>query len=211
MKLPQANHHPYRLKLLIATGVIVVALVGVTIYMQHRAYAPLGHHEQEVAKKTDDKKELALIVEQIPVRMVIQKIEVDAPIHSVGLDASGAMDVPNSNTEIGWYNRSAQMGQTARSILLDGHYGTDDEPAVFYRLSELKVGDSIMLVGDKQTQATYTVTETSSQPLEQVDMKKALYYGEGKETLTIITCEGKYDAARATYNDRQVVYAVRSQ
>lgn len=121
------------------------------------------------------------------------------------------MEAPQTNHEVGWYEKSARVGQTSsQSVLLDGHYGAAWDKGVFYDLHKIKEGAKIILAGREGGKATYEVKEIERRKLEEVDMKKAFYkYPDSVQSLTLITCEGQYDASRATYDDRIVVYAAR--
>ncbi len=95
-------------------------------------------------------------------------------------------------------------------MLLDGHYGSDTKPAVFRRLVELEVGDSIEITGDGGSILKYEVAESYQRYAEDVDMKKALYpYRDEVQSLTIITCEGLYDPVNVAYDKRTILYAIR--
>lgn len=147
---------------------------------------------------------------EIPARIVIDKIAVDATIESVGLTDDGMMDAPNSNHTVGWYHQSAKAGESKLAMLLDGHYGIGQAAAVFRRLPELTLGDTIAVHGEHGATLTYKVVETEQQYTEDVDMRKALYpYRPGVQSLTIITCEGEYLPEAATYDRRTIVYAER--
>lgn len=147
---------------------------------------------------------------ETPTRIMIEKIGVDASIESVGLTKDGMMDDPNSNELVGWYDKSARLGEDKLSVLLDGYYGIGSDAAVLRRLPELQYGDKIVLHGTNGFQAHYEVVEREQQYTEDVDMKKALYpYSDGEQSLTIITCEGEYDPTRATYDKRTIIYAIR--
>lgn len=148
---------------------------------------------------------------EVPVRIVIDKIGVDAPIIPVGLTEDGLMDDPDSNEQVGWYEKSARAGEDKLAMLLDGHYGSDSVPAVFRNLIDLEKGDSIQVEGEDGMTLDYRVVESYQRYAEDVDMKKALYpYRDGVQSLTIITCEGQYDPVNVTYDKRTVVYAIRS-
>lgn len=150
-------------------------------------------------------------VSETPVQITIDAIGVDAEIITVGLTSDGLMDAPNSNELVGWYDKSSPAGGTEFAMLLDGHYGTKEQPAVFHRLADLKVGDVITIKGADGTVLEYRLVETKQQEVEDVDMKKALYpYRDGVQSLTIITCEGLYDPINATYDMRTIVYAERT-
>lgn len=148
-----------------------------------------------------------------PAALRIPTLEIDAPVVSVGLTSSGAMDAPNNLIEVGWYDKSARLGEDSKySVLMDGHYGTSWNQGVFYNLYKIKVDDQIVMATESGEEAVFKVVEIERKALEEVDMNKALYvYPDARQSLTLITCEGDYDAARQTYNDRVVVYAVRVQ
>ena len=146
---------------------------------------------------------------ETPARLKIGKINVDAPIIPVGLTKDGDMDAPNNVTDIGWYNKSAKAGEGKYSVLLDGHHGVN-ERAVFERLNEVAVGDTISLITSQGTILSYIVRETETRPHQEVDMKKALLpYKKSVQSMTIITCEGTYSNTKKTYDNRTVVYAER--
>lgn len=150
------------------------------------------------------------VAPETPARIMIEKIGVDASIESVGLTEDGMMGDPNSNELVGWYDKSARLGEDKLSVLLDGHYGIGSDAAVFRRLPELQYGDEIVLQGADGLEAHYEVVEREQQYTEDVDMKKAIYpYEKGEQSITIITCEGEYDPLRATYDKRTIIYAIR--
>lgn len=147
---------------------------------------------------------------EVPARIVIKKIGVDATIESLGLTTDGLMDAPKSIEGVGWYHKSARIGEGKYSVLLDGHYGSRAQPAVFYRLSELTIGDTLELTGEKGSVLTYEVVEMEQQHMQEVDMKKALHrYPDTEQSLTLITCEGIFDPSMDTYDRRTIVYAKR--
>jgi LPXTG-site transpeptidase (sortase) family protein len=143
-----------------------------------------------------------------PSRIIIPSVEIDALIISVGLTSTGQMDAPNSLTDVGWYNRSSEVGEGTYSILLDGHYGRPGRPGVFFNLKDIKLGDDIELFGQMSDGVVYKVVEIENLPQEDVDMRKALMpYSDGAESITLITCFGDYDYSNADYSHRVVVYA----
>ena len=193
---------------LITMGVLLVGIgVGGSYIMSNTTHSPQGSHKAASQDQPIAQNNLASSI-QTPVRMEIEKISVNAAIKPVGLTPDGAMDAPKTNDYIGWYNKSAKVGESNMSILLDGHYGTKQNPAVFFRLSELVNGDTVVLHGEGGLKKTYQVTKIETLPLEKVNMKGALYPPtKNTETLTIIPCDGEYDESRNTYNDRTVLYA----
>lgn len=174
------------------------------------AVAPEDSNTATSDHKPEDRKKSFPKLSERPVRIAIDKIGVDASIQPVGLTPDGLMDAPNSNDLVGWYEKSSKVGESKYSVLLDGHYGTSNRPAVFWRLAELKNGDEIKLTGEAGAELTYKVVEIEQLRVEEVDMRKAMYpYKNGSQSLTIITCDGHYDAANNAYDRRTIVYAER--
>lgn len=197
-----------------AAGVITLGFfigIGLAFYFAQLNTKPTVNNKSNFqVSNSDNSTPVLKPVSEVPSRLIIEKIEVDAEIQAVGLTETGAMDAPRTNEGVGWYDKSALAGHSDFAVLLDGHFGTDAKPAVFYRLSELLIGDTVHILGKNGTKLTYKIVETLTQELEDVDMHKALYpYREGVQSLTIITCEGTYDQGRSTYDKRSIVYAER--
>jgi len=149
---------------------------------------------------------------EVPAQILIESIGVNARIISVGLAKDGAMEAPKTQGEVGWYRGSAPVGSnSAFSVLLDGHYGTDADPGVFYKLPQLKKGDAIKVKGLGGSQAIFTVVETEEPTRGIVDMKKTFYrYPSTIQSLTIITYQGEYNENNQAYDYRAIVYAERT-
>ncbi len=195
--------------LLVAVGFGGVFVALAALYpLRAPASAPPATPEQQ---QEEEAAPPYSVFSQTPQLLRIASLGIEAPITTVGLTTTGAMDAPQTLTEVGWYSRSANLGQmTTHSILMDGHYGSDWAPGIFYNLHELQLDDTIELVGEDGGTAVYHVAEIEKKALEDVDMRRALQvYPDALQSLTLITCEGQYDSGRQTYNDRTVVYAVR--
>ncbi|GAA2995221.1 class F sortase [Streptosporangium longisporum] len=142
-----------------------------------------------------------------PVRLVIPKLGVNAPVRSVGLDRKGAIEVPpvgNPNL-VGWYRSGPTPGEAGPAIML-GHKDTRSGSAVFSRLDEIRNGDVIEVHRKDGIIAVYTVggleqAEKSVFPTQRV-------YGESPvPRLHLITCGGVYDRATGHYTDNVIAYA----
>jgi sortase (surface protein transpeptidase) len=185
---------------------------GVWAYRHYTEKPAPSAPQQEVVPPPKNTHQSTLTAPERPTRLTVPGISVDTTIDPVGLDADGAMGVPRSLKTVGWYDKSAQLGESHRPVILDGHYGLDSSPGVFYKLRTLAIGDTFTITGTYGKTVEYTVTSVETAPLEVLDMEKVFNYGDGKkETAVIITCEGTFDSRRATYNNRYVVYADRKE
>ncbi|MFJ2030451.1 class F sortase [Streptosporangium sp. NPDC087985] len=142
-----------------------------------------------------------------PVRLVIPRLGVNAPIRSVGLDKQGAIEVPpigNPNL-VGWYRSGPTAGEAGPAIML-GHKDTRSGSAVFSRLDEIRNGDLIEVHRKDGVIAVFTVGG-----LEQAE--KAVFptqrvYGESPNPqLHLITCGGTYNRVTGHYTDNVIAYA----
>ncbi|GAA2215104.1 hypothetical protein GCM10009850_105710 [Nonomuraea monospora] len=142
-----------------------------------------------------------------PVRLVIERLGINAPIQSVGLKKDGSIQVPPSENHnlVGWYRNMSTPGEVGPAVLL-GHKDTRTRAAVFARLPELKNGDTIEVKRQDKTTAVFTVGG-----VEQADKKTfptQRVYGEQQNAqLHLITCGGTYDRTTGHYTDNVIVYA----
>ncbi len=127
-----------------------------------------------------------------PYQMIIEKIGVQAPVDTYGLDENAVPEVPTGDDAaqvVAWYNFSAKPG-TGSNAVFAGHV-TWFGPAVFYNLTALAPGDIVKLRNDQGTELTYTVTSVFSVDPNDPDSLKVMH-GTDKDVITIITCDGAF-------------------
>ena|GEM_PF-1512514 len=148
-----------------------------------------------------------------PVRMIVPKIKIDAPVATFGLDQigpDGSLPTPKDGTEVAWYDYSGRAGE-ANNAVFAGHVDWNGRAAVFARIKELVNGDQIILVGENGTRFTYEVLgcddvechlPLSSRP----DVDEFIGFSTFAH-LTMITCEGQWDRIKHDYSHRRIVRA----
>lgn len=142
-----------------------------------------------------------------PVRLVVKRLGINAPISSVGLDGQGAIEVPPvaDPNLVGWYRSGPTPGEAGPAIIL-GHKDTRSGSAVFSRLDEIRNGDVIEVRRKDGIIAVFTVggleqAEKSVFPTQRV-------YGESPNPqLHLITCGGTYNRTTGHYTDNVIAYA----
>lgn len=134
-------------------------------------------------------------VPEVPVRLSIPAIELDAPVviaETRAVKVSGKKYlqwlVPDKFAA-GWHEASARLGEIGNTVL-NGHHNLHGE--VFRRLVDLNVGDTI-LVYSEESLFTYVITNKMILPekYEQLDvrMENARWIlPSDDERLTLITC-----------------------
>jgi len=142
----------------------------------------------------------------LPIRLTIPIINVDSSIEYVGLTEGGAMDIPQSPINVGWFNLGPRPGEVG-SAVIDGHYGwRNKEVSAFDNLYKLKIGDKIYVENDMGDTFTFVVREIRNYDPE-ADTSEIFISNDGKSHLNLITCEGIWNESAQTYAQRLVVFA----
>lgn len=152
-------------------------------------------------------------------RIVISSIGVDAPLtmRVATADETGSikMENPEGPKDVVWYDFSASPGLGGRpgvggNTVLSGHVDYHDYgPAVFWDLGKLDVGSDIVIHLRDGSEYKYTVqwnrtVEPSSTSWGEIVASTS------QESLTMITCAGTFDSSTRSYDQRRVVWAVRT-
>ena len=146
--------------------------------------------------------------ESTPVAVRIPAIDVDSPIHGLGLDSAGALQVPSGERydEVGWYDGSPTPGEVGPAVL-EGHVtGSGHDPSVFFELGDVRPGDRVEVDREDGTTATFEVTDVRSSP--KASFPRIDVYGATKgPELRVITCGGTYDENARRHLDNVIVFA----
>jgi sortase (surface protein transpeptidase) len=139
-----------------------------------------------------------------PATITIPAIGVQAPIVAVGLQADGAMEVPDPD-HVGWYQRGPRPGAPGPAVLI-GHVDDRTGPDVFHRLRELGPGDEI-LIGQRDGSTTrFLVGRLERHPKTALPTSR-IWTTARRPLLRLITCDGRFDHATGHYRDNLIVYA----
>lgn len=138
-----------------------------------------------------------------PRTLTIPAIKVHSGLESLGLSASGALDVPGKPADAGWYAGGAVPGAAGPAVLV-GHVDSLTGPAVFSRLSLLRLHDVINVALSDGSSARFQVTAVQRYPKDHFPTD-AVYGPQPDPQLRLITCGGAFDGHR--YADNVVVFA----
>ena len=142
-----------------------------------------------------------------PVRLIVDKLEIDAPIGAYGVDSQGRMAVPDNVTDVGWYQFGPSPGEDGSAVLAAHVDLAGPGRGLFFDLDQLEDGDRIVVIlsdGDTNTfeviaQTTYLKSEL---PLD------VIFSREGAPVLTLVTCGGGFSRSSRSYDSNVVVYAI---
>lgn len=90
---------------------------------------------------------------------------------------------------------------------MDGHVdNAAGLPGVFKRLTELQLGDEIIVETQDGKKLTFTVSGVESYNYKEVPLEE-LFNRKDKARLNLITCEGAWIQGEKTYDRRLIVFA----
>jgi LPXTG-site transpeptidase (sortase) family protein len=152
-------------------------------------------------------------------RLLIPSIGVDAPltmsVATAGDNGSVKMANPSGPQDVVWYDFSAFPGYGGRpgvggNTVLSGHVDYHDYgPAVFWDLQKLDPGAEIVIHLRDGTEYHYAVKWNKT-----VDPGSTVWSdvvaATSQESLTMITCAGTFDSSSRSYDQRRIVWAVRT-
>ena len=140
-----------------------------------------------------------------PVRLTIPSIRVTTPLVRLGRERDGSMQVPADFARAGWFAEGLAPGQVGPAVIA-GHVDSKTGPAVFYRLRELRPGDTVQVERADGARLRFVVEQARSFP--KATLPTAGVFGPAPwAALRLVTCGGTFDRARGSYRDNLVVFA----
>lgn len=147
----------------------------------------------------------------VPVRLLIPRIGVNAPVENVGITANGDLETPQQNpwTGVGWYSNGPRPGQSG-SAVINGHLDRPGGyPATFWNLRYLVPGDTVMVLDAQGKTLHFRVLRVASYPPQQAPVQEIFGATDGNY-LNLITCAGTWIPAQHQTTLRLVVYTVQA-
>ncbi len=193
---------------LVAFLIVVLGVYFYIFYFEKNAILPIVI-EENVSSETSS----ATIVQvgpalnkSEPLRLRIPKINIDTGfVAPLGLEPNNEVSVPDSDTEVGWYQYSPTPGEIGPAVIL-GHVDSKIGPAVFFSLGQVDEGDDIFV-----DRADGLVAHFKVERLERVKQSEfpteAVYGNINYAGLRLITCSGVYSKGTQRYSHNLVVYA----
>jgi sortase (surface protein transpeptidase) len=141
-----------------------------------------------------------------PVRVKVPAIAVDATVATVGQNTDGTMQTPSLfDHNVGWYKLGPTPGEIGPAIMV-GHVDNYKGPSVFWRLAELRPGDTIEIV--RKDGQTVVFQVVSAEQFDQNAFPTEKVYGNIENAgLRLITCGGTFNQAAGRYTHNTVILA----
>jgi sortase (surface protein transpeptidase) len=144
-----------------------------------------------------------------PTRIEIPKIQVSSSLARLGRAKDGTVEVPGPWGVAGWYALGPRPGDPGSAVIL-GHVDSNNGPAVFYRLRELRRGDQIKVGRADGSSATFVVERTAQYSKQRFPTDE-VYYPTLSPALRLVTCGGQFDYTAGHYKSNIIVFATIKQ
>jgi sortase (surface protein transpeptidase) len=139
-----------------------------------------------------------------PERVVIPTIDLDVELTTVGLQADGAMELPDFG-EAAWYTEGPRPGEVGPAVLV-GHLDDQRGPDVFYELEQLAPGDEIAVRLADGSATRFVVEDMEFRRKEALPVER-IWGPTDEPALRLITCGGTFDRRTGHYESNLIVYA----
>jgi sortase (surface protein transpeptidase) len=145
-------------------------------------------------------------------RLLIPAIGVNAPIESVGVRPDATMETPTQRpwNDVGCYNAGPRPGERGSAVIAGHLDRPGGNPAVFWRLRDLRVGDSVLVVDASGKTLRFHVTRLMFYPPQYAPMQD-IFGNTAGSFLNLTTCAGDWIPTQHQTALRLVVYTSAGQ
>jgi len=140
-----------------------------------------------------------------PVRLSVPSVGISTNLEDLGLLDDGTLATPVDTDLAGWYAGGPRPGAVGPAVVA-GHVSWNGDPSIFFRLSEVAIGDAITVEQADGAEVNFRVTRVEQHPKD--DFPTLSVYGNtaGPE-LRLITCGGEFNADTGHFYDNVIVFA----
>lgn len=140
-----------------------------------------------------------------PATIRIAAIDVEAPVMRLGLDAAGALEVPEDTGVTGWWSGGAPPGAQGPAVIV-GHLDSYTGPAVFHQVPKLVAGD-VIEVSDAAGRTVRFVVRELQRHDKDAFPTEAVYGPTAAPELRLVTCGGAFDRRTGHYEQNIIAFA----
>ena len=152
------------------------------------------------ADKTD-----VVAEKDLPKRLEIPKLGVNAKVQYVGLNSDGEMDVPSNGSDVAWFNLGSLPGEIGSAVIAGHLDDRNGRPAVFWNVHKLVAGDNVYVIDGNNNKKRFRVISLEKYETGTAPMEKIFGANDGIY-LNLITCGGVWNNAKNNYTERLVVF-----
>lgn len=189
----------------ILVGSVTLLAAALFIVTFVRAFLYIPEMEVEVPALAENAPREYATPESLSDRLIIPRLDIDAPVQEVGLTAGGNMGSPSNFTDVGWYKYGAVPGQMGSAVMA-GHLDNGLAlSGVFKHLEKLTIGDDVFIATKGGQRLHFVVTDIGRYDYKEVPTEK-VFTRDDVPRLNLITCSGDWVRSDKTYDERLVIY-----
>jgi hypothetical protein len=192
----------------VVSGVLLVVAVGCTTWglsqHQHPLAPPVAAPAPVSTTPVPTVAAVAVVAYSVPVSLKVPAISLSVSLSTLGLNPDGTVQVPDNDTEPGWFRLGPSPGQIGSAVIL-GHVDTTKGPGIFFQLRSLQAGDQVQVGLTDGAVATFAVTSVMQYTKTQFPARQ-VYASQGTSELQLVTCGGAFDSQTGHYLSNIVVY-----
>lgn len=140
-----------------------------------------------------------------PTLLTVDSVGISTELETLGLLSDGSLATPDNTDLAGWYGGGVKPGAVGPAIIA-GHVSWNGTPSVFFKLSEIVVGDQVTVAQADGKEVNFKVTRVEQYPKDEFPTLK-VYGNTATPQLRLITCGGDFDTSSGHFYDNIVVYA----
>jgi hypothetical protein len=141
-----------------------------------------------------------------PVAISLPATPEAVPLVPVGVLASGALQLPERPSVLGWFAAGAVPGDPAGTVVVAGHVDSAEFGAgPLETLLDLRVGDVVEVADAGGGVHRYSVESRTSHAKS--GLPPEVFRADGPPRLALVTCGGAFDERTGEYADNVVVVA----
>ncbi|MGB3185127.1 MAG: class F sortase [Ornithinimicrobium sp.] len=143
---------------------------------------------------------------EMPVRIRVADVDLDAPVDATGVAADGLMEIPDDGDRTGWYRYGSSPGGGQGSVVIAGHVDTKAGLGAMAALREVPLKTVVQVEMSDGEVREYEIVGRETVPKNDLPTE-TIFDREGPERLTLITCGGPWRDSESSYRDNVVVVA----
>jgi hypothetical protein len=140
-----------------------------------------------------------------PVRLVVPKMAVNAPVEDVNMRDPKDAHAPFKWGDVAWHFTGPRPGEAGHAAIF-GHLDSYCCPAVFYHLRYLVPGDKIWVMYPNKQPVIFKVIWLHDYLNTQVPLKW-MFAVKGQRALILATCSGDFHRDGTGYDHKLVVFS----
>jgi len=141
-----------------------------------------------------------------PRSLTVEGTSISMGIVEVSVSPDGAMEIPESFDQAGWYRHGPAPGAAAGAAVVAGHVDTTSDLAPLSQLNGLAAGTRVTIERHGAPALNYRVLSVELMAKDKFD-GGSLFRRDGPHQLKIVTCGGRWLDEKQDYSDNVIVTA----